>query len=396
MPSRSKAVNSASMLRCEFSVADHASAQSWNRKMGGSLVRRSFSVSPVVAIGLFGVLASAPALAQLPPQTTLRVAITRVGSELIAAPDGGSLDLITFGGAATYNVTVQNIGPSRAYSVSVSGVVPTGPTPTRITAVTPAGCTVATDGSSFTCANIGDLPDGVLADGGFLAATSTTGTVRISLAAPPRPYTTNCTLPDGGPVDGNSLGALSVTANATNATAPATGTYGGTTTTRPLADVAVTVSGPDTASEGSQVSYQVHAANNGPCPANRVRLSNDNVSAGLLFQNNTGNAGCSTYPCILATSWPAGASTDITSTYTVDNLPVAIKVSQELQELDIASLATAGGALATPDPVAANNSAILSTTVSHDTGCSSVGAGSLGFVGIALAAVALIRRRRRA
>lgn len=359
-------------------------------------MRRSFSVSQVVAIGLLGALASAPALAQL-PQTTLRVTITRVGSELIAAPDGGSpLDLITFGGAATYNVAVQNIGPTRASSVSLTGAVPAGPTATRITAVTPASCTVAADGSSFTCANLGDLPDGLLADGGFLAGTSTTGTVRISLAAPPRPYTTNCTLPDGGPVDGNSLGALSVTANATNATAPATGTYAGTTRTRPLADVAVTVSGPDNANEGSQVSYQVHAANNGPCPANRVRLSNDNVSAGLIFQNNTGNAGCTTYPCILGAPWPAGASTDITSTYTVDNLPVAIKVSQELQELDIASLATAGSALATPDPVPANNSAIMNTTVMHDTGCSSVGAGSLGFVGIALAAVALIRRRRRA
>ncbi len=393
MPSRSKAVNSAAMLRCEFSVPDHAPAQCWNRQIGGALVRRSLSISQIIvaAIGLFGTLAS-PAFAQTPP-TVLRATITRSAGELVTAADGGSLDLVTYGGSASYLVRISNIGISRAYSVSLTGAAPPGPTPTRITAVTGAGCTIATGGSTFTCANLGDLPDGVI-DGGFLPATSTTSTITISVAAVPRPYTTNCTLPDGGPVDGNTLGPVTVTALATNAPA-VQATTAGVTTTRPLADLAVSATGPDTASESSVVSYQVHAQNNGPCTASRPRLTNGNVSAGLIFQGSTGTACTGGYPCTIANSWPAGASVDVTSSYQVDFLPVAIKQSQELQQFDLASTAL-GAVFATPDPVPANNTAALSTSVSHDTGCSSVGAGSLGFVGIALAAMGLIRRRRRA
>jgi len=367
MPSRSKAVNSAVV---------------------------------VAAIGLLGTLASAPAFGQVVPPTLLRVSVTRAASELVTAADGGLLDLITYGGTATYSVTVQNIGPSRAYSVALSGSAPTGPTATKITAVTPASCTISTDGSTFTCANLGDLPDGILADGGFLAATSTISTVKISLALPPRPYGTTCTLPDGGPVQGNSFGPLTLTASATNAP-PVPVSAALATTTRALADLAVTMTGPDTASEYSSVAYQVHAQNNGPCAANRVRLTNFNATNGLTLQSNSG--GCASgYPCTLGT-WPAGASVDVTSTYTVEGLPVAIKQAVENQQLDIASTNTPnpdGGTIpvvfATPDPVAGNNSASVPTSVMHDTGCSSVGAGSLGFVGVALAAMGLIRRRRRA
>jgi uncharacterized repeat protein (TIGR01451 family)/uncharacterized protein (TIGR03382 family) len=391
MPSRSKAVNSAAVLRCEFSVPDHAPAQCWNRQIGGALVRRSLSISQIVvaAIGLFAALAATPAFAQVPPPTVLRVSVARQASQLMATADGGTLDLVTYGTTANYTVTITNVGISRAQAVSLTGAAPPGATATRITAVTGASCTISTDGSTFTCANLGDLPDGILADGGLLPATTTTSTITVSLAAVPRPYTTNCTLPDGGPVDGNSLGPVSVTASAINA--PPVPASSGVTTTRPLADLAVSATGPDTASESSVVSYQVHAQNNGPCTASRPRLTNGNVSAGLI---STGTACTGGYPCTIANSWPAGASVDVTSSYQVDFLPVAIKQSQELQQFDLASTAL-GAVFATPDPVPANNTAALSTSVSHDTGCSSVGAGSLGFVGLALAAMGLIRRRRR-
>jgi len=398
MPSRSKAVNSAAVLRCEFSVPDHAPAQSWNRQIGGALVRRALSISQIIvaAIVLFGTLASTSAFGQVVPPTVLRVSVTRQASQLTAGPDGGPLDLVTFGTTANYTVTITNIGPSRAQSVSLTGTAPPGATATKITAVTGASCTISTDGSSFTCANLGDLVDGILADGGFLPATTTTSTITISLAAVPRPYSLNCTLPDGGPVDGNTLGPVSVTASATNA--PPVPASSGVTTTRPLADLAVSATGPDTANEGSVVSYLVHVQNNGPCTASRPRLVNSNAangsSAGLIFQGNTGNACTGGYPCTIANSFDAGASVDITSSYQVDFLPVAIKQAQELEQYDLASTAL-GAVFATPDPVPANNTAALTTTVSHDTGCSSVGAGSLGFVGLALAAMGLIRRRRR-
>jgi uncharacterized protein (TIGR03382 family) len=148
------------------------------------------------------------------------------------------------------------------------------------------------------------------------------------------------------------------------------------------------------------VAYQVRATNNGPCASNRVRLTNANGSNGLIFQSNTG-ACTGGYPCTIASSWPAGASVDITSSYLVDFLPVAMRQAGELQEVNIASTATpnpdAGVALvfATPDPVAANNTANVTTSVSHDTGCSSVGTGSLGLLGVALALGLMLNRRRR-
>jgi uncharacterized repeat protein (TIGR01451 family)/uncharacterized protein (TIGR03382 family) len=368
-------------------------------------VRRSLSISVVAAIGLLGALASAPAFGQVVP-TTLNVSVTRTPSELVTASDGGSLDLITYGSTASYTVTVQNTGTSRAFAVTLSGTAPTGPTSnpdggttTRITAITPAGCIISGDASTFTCA-LGDLQDGILPDGGgFLPVTSTTSRFTITLALPPRPFGTTCTLPDGGAIEGNSLGPVTVTASATNAP-PAVATNPGTTTTRPLADLAVTMTGPDTANEGSVVAYQVRATNNGPCASNRVRLTNANGSNGLIFQSNTG-ACTGGYPCTIASSWPAGASVDITSSYLVDFLPVAMRQAGELQEVNIASTATpnpdAGVALvfATPDPVAANNTADVTTSVSHDTGCSSVGTGSLGLLGVALALGLMLNRRRR-
>jgi uncharacterized repeat protein (TIGR01451 family)/uncharacterized protein (TIGR03382 family) len=405
MSSRSKAVNSAAVLRCEFCVPDHAPAEFWNRQIGGTLVRR-LSVSVVAAIGFLGALASTPAFAQVVPPTVLNVSVRRSPGELVTASDGGSLDLITYGSTATFSVTVQNTGPSLAQSVTLSGTAPTGPTSnpdggttTRITAVTPAArCTISGDASTFSC-NLGDLPDGILADGGFLAATSTSSTFRITLALPPRPYGNTCTLPDGGPIAGNSLGPATVTASATNAP-PVIATVS-TTTTRPLADLAVTMTGPDTADEGSTIAYQVRAQNLGPCASNRVRLTNFNASNGLVFQGNSGTACTGGYPCVIASSWPAGASADITSTYVVDFLPVAMKQAGELQQVDIASTNTpnpdGGVALvfATPDPTLANNSAAITTSVSHDTGCSSVGTGSLGLLGVALALGLMLNRRRR-
>jgi uncharacterized repeat protein (TIGR01451 family) len=370
-------------------------------------MRRSLYASQflAVAIGFFGALASIPALGQ--PATTLDAGVFRNQTEIVPAADGGSLDLITYGGTATYRVAIQNIGSSHAFTVKLTGTAPTGPTvtadgglTTQITAVTPASCTISGDKASFTCNNLGDLIDGQLADGGFLAATTTFATFTIQLAAPSKPYTTTCSLADGGQLEGVLLGPATVTASANNApNAPASVS---STRTRPLADLAVTMTGPDGANPGDTVNFQVHAANNGPCASNRVRLTNGNASAGFIFQSNTG-ACTSGYPCTVAQTWPAGASIDLTSTYKVDNVAFQITQTQLLNEVDLASNNTAnpdGGSIpvvfATPDPSAANNSATTNTGVTHSVGCNSVGAGStLALLAAAIAVGMVLKRRRR-
>src|SRR5215831_7574943 len=390
MPSRSKAVNWGAVPRYEFCIPGRAPAEFLNLRTGGRFMRRVLyaSQSLAVAIGFFGALASMPVLGQ--PATTLDAGVFRNPGEIVPAADGGSLDLITYGGTATYRVAVQNIGSSHAFTVKLTGTAPTGPTvtadgglTTQITAVTPAAsCTISGDKASFTCNNLGDLPDG-------------------QLAAPSKPYTTTCSLADGGQLEGVLLGPATVTASANNApNAPASVS---STRTRPLADLAVTMTGPAGANPGDTVTFQVHAANTGPCAANRVRLTNGNASAGFIFQSNTG--ACENgYPCTVAGNWPAGASVDLTRTYKVDNVAFQITQTQLLNEVDLASTNTANPdagtipiVFATPDPSAANNAATTNTGVTHSVGCNSVGAGStLGLLAAAIAVGLVLKRRRRA
>jgi uncharacterized repeat protein (TIGR01451 family) len=410
MPSRSQAVNWGAVPRYEFCVPGCAPAEFLNLRTVGGFMRRSVYGLQflAVAIGFLVTLASVPALAQ--PATTLDAGVFRNPGEIVPAADGGSLDLITYGSTATFRVPIQNVGPSQAFTVKLTGTAPTGPTvgadgglTTQITAVTPASCTISADKASFTCNNLGDLPDGQLADGGFTSATLTVATFTVQLAAPAKPYTTTCSLADGGQLEGVLLGPATVTASAVNA--PNAMAQVSSTRTRPLADLAVTMTGPSSANQGDTVTFQVQALNNGPCPANRVRLTNGNISNGFIFVSNTGDACINGFPCTVASSWPAGAVANIISTFKVDNVAFNVTQTQLLNEVDIASTATAntdGGAVplvyATPDPSAANNAAPTNTYVQNSPGgCDSVGAGSvLGLLGAAIAVGLMLKRRRRA
>lgn len=346
-----------------------------------------------------GVVISASAFAQV---TTLQVSAARQASQLVPDAQGNLQDLINHNTTANYVVTVRNTGTSRAFGVTLTGsFAPAAPPPgpTTISAVAPAAnCSVGADRLSFTCNNLGtleaSLPDGQLPDGGFLASTTTTVTVTVRLGLPPA---------GSGCTAGMLLGTLSVTGSGTNVPVPATASTGGTTV-RPLADLAVSMTGPGGANENDIVTFQVSARNNGPCASNRVRLGdlNGNSSAGLVWQSNSG--GCpGGFPCILGNPWPAGASVNITSTYQVAPLRdtiTSLTTTGNINEMDIASSNTVnpdGGAplaLATLDPVASNNSAITSTSVTNTSGCSAVGTSSLTLFGLALVVVALRRYRR--
>ena len=362
------------------------------------------SVAVVIVLG--GTLASIPAFGQVQP-TTLDISLVRTPSELVTAADGGQLDLITYGSTASYTVRVTNTGASRASAVRLSGFAPTGPTPNadggltaNISAITPGGatCSFGDAGATFSC-NFGDLPDGQLADGGFLATASASATYTINLPAPSRPYTANCTLADGGSVADNLLGATTATASGTNTGAPITATYQNTRT-RPLADLAVTMTGPEGAKEGDTVTFNVHGVNNGPCDSNRPRLTNTG-NALLAFQSNAAGTCQSGYPCTVANSMAAGASFDVSSTYTVGHLPADVPTAALANQVDLNSSSTPnpdGGpslAFATPDPTSSNNTAPTQTWVNHSTGgCNSVTGSTLGLFGIALVILTLRRRRR--
>ncbi len=371
-------------------------------------MRRSLYLSQVgaAAIVLLGTLISGSALAQLP--TTLSVSVARQGSQLRPDAMGNQNDVINHNTTANYIVTVRNTGTSRAFGVTVNGTLtlPVPPAaPTQITAVTPSSnCTVGSDNLSFSCTSIGtleaSLPDGMLPDGGFLPSTTTTVTVTVRLRLPPRGSA--CTA-------GQLLGTISAAARADNAPVPVTNSAGATTIL-PLADLAVTLTGPDSAKEGDTLTFQATAQNMGPCPANRVFLTNDDSNEGggraasLVWQSNAG--GCpGGFPCLmLPNPWPAGSSVNITSTYAVEKLRdtiTSLTSTGDPNELDISSNITRnpdGGTplvFATLDPDPSNNAAITQTVVTNTSGCSSVGTSTVTLFGLALVAAGFVLRHRR-
>ncbi len=118
----------------------------------------------------------------------------------------------------------------------------------------------------------------------------------------------------------------------------------------PLADLAVTKSGPATVTPGNTVTYTIQVGNSGPSDAVNVVIG-DATPTGLAFIGNSG-ACASAYPCTLA-NLPSGASATITSIYDVPANyagpnPIINGVS-----------ATSD----TPDPDTTNNQASLSTVV---------------------------------
>jgi uncharacterized repeat protein (TIGR01451 family)/MYXO-CTERM domain-containing protein len=437
MASRSKAVSSNAVPHYEFCIRKHALSEFLDRgtKEGPMRFWLYVAQSVAVVIVLWGTLASIPAFAQLPPPTTVDMSLLRTPSELVTLPDGGTLDLITYGGTASFTVRVTNTGMSRAYAVKLRGTAPTGPTPNpdggliaNITAITPGGttCSFGDAGATFSC-NFGDLPDGQLADGGFLASASASATYTISLPAPVGADggitsaiygTAPCTLADGGPIADNPLGATTATASADNASMQSDGgllSAGQTyqkTLTRPLADLAVTMTGPEGAKEGDTVTFNVHGVNNGPCVANRPRLTNTlpnttlpdgGLLNGLLvFQSNSGDCQLafpnpSSGSCTVVNgSWPVGASFNVASTYTVGHLPADVPTAALQNAVALNSSSTTSPfVLATPDPIPSNNAATTNTWINHPTGgCNAVTGSTLGLFGIALAILTLRRRRR--
>jgi uncharacterized repeat protein (TIGR01451 family) len=208
------------------------------------------------------------------------IVTTNVGAQAdLAVAKSGPATAIP-GQNVTYTVTVTNNGPSPA-----TGVVVTDSTPAGLAFVSNTGsCT-----TPYPC-NVGGL------------AASQTATIMSTYTIP-----SNFT----GASTSNTASASSAVNDPNNSDNSATAT----TTVVQQADLAISKTGPPSASPGQLVSYTVTVTNLGPSTASSIVVT-DPTPAGLTFVSNTG--ACTTaYPCNLAAPLPAGQTATITTTYSV-------------------------------------------------------------------------------
>ncbi len=213
-----------------------------------------------------------------------------------------------------YSITVTNNGPSDAANVAVND-----PTPVGLTFVSNSGaCT-----TPYPCA-LGTLVAGAV-------RTVTTTYAVPSGYSGPNPIqnaaTVSSTTPDPNPSNNSAIASPSASGSA---------------------DLAITKTGPGSATPGANLVYTVTVTNNGPSDAASVSVA-DPTPTGLTFVSNAG-ACVTPYPCALG-SVPAGATRTITTTYAV---PSGYSSPNPIQN-------TATVSSSTPDPSPANNSATAST-----------------------------------
>jgi uncharacterized repeat protein (TIGR01451 family) len=216
------------------------------------------------------------------------------------------------GGTLTYTITVTNNGPSDATAVTV-----TDATPANTTFVSNAGaCTTA-----FPCAL------GTMTAGQSKTITST--------------FTVSATFT--GTSIANSANVTSATSDpsAGNNTATAITSFGS------AADLAITKSGPSSATTGSTVTYTLTITNTGPGAAANVSVS-DPTPAGLTFIA-TGGACSGAFPCALGTL-ASGQSVTVVASYTVTATSGSVTNTAQVSGTTV-------------DPNAANDSSSVTTAI---------------------------------
>ena len=221
---------------------------------------------------------------------------------------------VTPGSDVTYTVTVTNNGPSTATNVVVTDVLTGDAT---FVSVTPsAGCT----GTTCTIATLAPGASAIFTYT-FHVAANGTGTLNDTASV-------SSATPD--PVAGNNSSPV-------------------TTSIVPTADVAVSKTGPSTVTPGTNVIYTVTVTNNGPSTATNVVLT-DTLAGDATFVSVTPSAGCSGTTCTIATL-ASGASAIFNYTFHLD--PDATGGVEN----------TATVTASTHDPVAGNNTSIVTSPV---------------------------------
>jgi uncharacterized repeat protein (TIGR01451 family) len=225
------------------------------------------------------------------------------------------------GNQVTYTLVVSNTGPSDAQGVNLTDTLPAGET--FVSASQGSG-----SGTAFT------------APLGAVAAGSSTTITLVAQISPSVPNGTTLT-------DSATVTSTTTDTNAANNTA----TFA--TTVNAAADVAITKTGPATATAGTQVTYTLSVSNTGPSDAQGVTVS-DTLPAGETFVSSSSGTGSGTSFTDTLGTVAAGASTTITIV-----AQISPSVANGTTLTDSATVTST-----TTDTNAANNTATFNTTAS--------------------------------
>jgi len=183
---------------------------------------------------------------------------------------------VNAGAAISYTITVTNNGPNAALNVQLSDPLPAGTT--FVSLLAPAGWICSTPAVN---------------------APGTVTCTRVSVPAGPNAFTLNVNAP-------STAGGITNTATVTSANEGAAGNESGSATTdvQGIADLSITKSGPASALNNGNITYNITVSNGGPNAATSVAVS-DVLPAGVTFVSATPSQGsCSgttTVTCNLGT-----------------------------------------------------------------------------------------------
>src|SRR5436190_1755289 len=235
-----------------------------------------------------------------------------------------SPDPVTAGNNLSYTITVTNGGPSFARSVQVTDPVPAG---TSFVSADNSGSNVA----GTVTWNLGDLP---------------AGTTVLHMVVK---------------VDPSRLADLSNTASVTSTTTdPTPGDHSATeaTVVNTAADTADVKDAVSSVIAGNQITYTIHATNNGPSNAQNVVVT-DGLDSHLNSPSYCLDSGSG---CGLAATWMGSVNLGtLTPGQTVNVVITATVDASTPQGYNLQNTATISST--TDDPIPGNNSSSISTTV---------------------------------
>jgi uncharacterized repeat protein (TIGR01451 family) len=241
---------------------------------------------------------------------------------------------ITAGTNATYTITITNNGPNPAQGVVLTDTLPAGSTLVSFTKTAgPDSFTLGQNGGTATQTATANI------------AAGSTDTFSLTVSAP-------SSLANGAAFNNTaSVGETNPDSNTANNSSTTSGTV---VNTSPNADLAVSMSGPTSTSEGSNVTYTVTVRNNGPVGATGVSLA-DTLGSLLRFVSATTTQGTFGQSNGVVTFTIGSIASGSTATATV--------TAQAIEDGSTSNSATASSTSA--DPSSTNNTAAVTVSVSE-------------------------------